>query len=127
MAASELSNVERIAIEMFNAYNAEGPNPWKTFDGRPVPTWEQLNDQVRGKWLAAARESITQLKNKLPPSVVLLIEQTVEGKWDDEDNLSNTGVPLQMATFTCRNCKCEKESAKDSGPCKCSNCTDYMF
>lgn len=42
---------------MFAAYNAEGPNPNKTFDGRDVPPWEGLNDQVRGKWIAAAKVS----------------------------------------------------------------------
>lgn len=39
---------------MFNAYNEQGPNPWKTFDGRDVPRWSELSDQVRGKWTAAA-------------------------------------------------------------------------
>jgi hypothetical protein len=39
---------------MFNAYNEQGPNPWKTFDGRDVPRWDAINDQVRAKWNAAA-------------------------------------------------------------------------
>lgn len=43
---------------MFDAYNEAGPNPWKTFDGRPVPTWMELNDQVRGKWQAAALAAV---------------------------------------------------------------------
>lgn len=34
--------------------NEQGPNPWKTFDGRDVPRWDQLNDQVRAKWCAVA-------------------------------------------------------------------------
>lgn len=50
--------LEDLAIGMFNAYNLEGPNPWKTFDGRDVPKWEQLNDQVRAKWKAAALSAI---------------------------------------------------------------------
>lgn len=50
---AELTPLSR-AIKAFNAYNEQGPNPWKTFDGRDVPRWEQLNDQVRAKWLAAA-------------------------------------------------------------------------
>lgn len=49
-------DAERVlAQKMFDAYNQEGPNPWKTFDGRDVPQWEGLSDQVRGKWIAAAR------------------------------------------------------------------------
>lgn len=47
-----------LAQEMFNAYNAQGPNPWKTFDGRDVPKWDELNDQVRAKWVAAANYAL---------------------------------------------------------------------
>lgn len=47
-----------LAIKMFNAYNQEGPNPWKTWDGKDVPRWNDLNDQVRGKWIAAARVAL---------------------------------------------------------------------
>jgi hypothetical protein len=39
---------------LFDAYNAAGSNPGVTFDGRPVPTWDLLNDDVRAKWDAAA-------------------------------------------------------------------------
>ena len=46
---------EDIARRMFEAYNAQGPNPWKTWDGKDVPRWPELNDQVREKWMAAAR------------------------------------------------------------------------
>lgn len=46
---------EEIAEKMFNAYNSDGPNAWKTFDGREVPAWVSLNDSVRSKWTAAAR------------------------------------------------------------------------
>lgn len=45
---------ESMAHAMFDAYNEQGPNPWKTHDGRAVPRWQELNDQVRGKWEAAA-------------------------------------------------------------------------
>jgi hypothetical protein len=48
-----LKEVEFAEI-LFNAYNEQGPNPWKTFDGRDVPRWGELNDQVRGKWRAVA-------------------------------------------------------------------------
>jgi hypothetical protein len=56
-------NADQLARKMFEAYNAAGPNPGKTFDGRDVPSWEQLagpsGDQVRGKWRAAAVEAVT--------------------------------------------------------------------
>lgn len=42
------------AKKMFNAYNEQGPNPWKTWDDKDVPRWDALNDQVRAKWVAAA-------------------------------------------------------------------------
>lgn len=48
---------EQIARRMYQAYNDQGPNPWRTFDGRTVPTWDEINDQVRGKWGAAAKEA----------------------------------------------------------------------
>jgi len=47
-------NVEDLARQAFNAYNAQGPNPGKTHDGKDVPAWDKLNDQVRAKWMAAA-------------------------------------------------------------------------
>lgn len=50
-------SVEQVAQAMFNAYNEHGANAWKTFDGRPVPRWHELNDAVRSKWIAAAIEA----------------------------------------------------------------------
>lgn len=46
----------KTAKQLFEAYNEQGPNPWKTFDGRDVPRWELTSDQVRAKWEAVARE-----------------------------------------------------------------------
>ena len=51
-----------MAMTMFDAYNEQGPNPWKTFDGRDVPRWNELNDQVRAKWVAAAEAAIRYLR-----------------------------------------------------------------
>lgn len=55
---------------MFEAYNAAGPNPGKTFDGRDVPKWEQLEghagEQVRGKWKAAALEATKLIADNCP-------------------------------------------------------------
>lgn len=45
--------IETKAIAAFGRYNAQGPNPWKTWDGKAVPRWDELNDQVRAKWRAA--------------------------------------------------------------------------
>jgi hypothetical protein len=64
---------QKIARRMFDAYNGEGPNPWKTFDGRDVPRWDQLNDQVRGKWTAAAVAAeklyLEEFSRDLPPNL----------------------------------------------------------
>jgi hypothetical protein len=43
-----------MAEQLFNAYNEQGPNPWKTWDGKDVPRWDAINDQVRAKWRAVA-------------------------------------------------------------------------
>lgn len=39
----------------FDAYNAAGADPGKTWNGQPVPARADLNDDVRAKWEAAAR------------------------------------------------------------------------
>lgn len=37
------------------AYEAYGRDAdWKTYDGRPMPTWDDLTEAVRGHWIAAA-------------------------------------------------------------------------
>jgi hypothetical protein len=58
----DLHEYSRVLAEaLFCAYNEEGPNPWKTFDGRDVPRWTGLNEQVRGKWRAVAVEAMAIL------------------------------------------------------------------
>lgn len=47
--------LEGRAILLFCAYNDQGPNPWKTWDGNDVPRWEALSEQVKEKWRAVAR------------------------------------------------------------------------
>lgn len=42
----------------FEAYNNAGANPGLTWDKKPVPTWENLSDDVRTKWAAAERAAI---------------------------------------------------------------------
>jgi hypothetical protein len=53
-----------LAKLLFNAYNEHGLHPWKTFDGRDVPRWDELNDAVRGKWIAAAIAADRWLMNE---------------------------------------------------------------
>lgn len=57
-------DAQDIASQMFIAYNAAGANPWRTFDGRAVPPWADLTDEVRAKWVAAARCGIAMMKMK---------------------------------------------------------------
>jgi hypothetical protein len=53
--------LERRARRMFEAFQAEGPTPWREWDGKHVPPWEDLGEAVRGKWRAAAREALLLL------------------------------------------------------------------
>lgn len=46
----------------FEAYNAAGVNAGKTFDGRPVPAWDALSDDVRAKWQAGTAALFERLK-----------------------------------------------------------------
>jgi hypothetical protein len=69
MVPLEHVEAEDIARRMFEAYNQQGPNPWKTWDGKDVPRWPELNDQVRGKWVAAAR-AVTA-PGSTPPAIPL--------------------------------------------------------
>lgn len=49
-------NGDNTASLLFNVYNNQGPNPWKTWDGKDVPRWHELSEQVKEKWRAVARE-----------------------------------------------------------------------
>jgi hypothetical protein len=55
-----------LAEALFDAYNAQGPNPGRTWDGKPVPPFADCGEQVRGKWLAAAREAEDRILAGLP-------------------------------------------------------------
>lgn len=57
MGAQPKDQALELAVELFDAYNEQGPNPWKTWDGKEVPRWDALNDQVRAKWTAVARRA----------------------------------------------------------------------
>ena len=41
--------------QTFEAYNDAGANPSKTHDGKAVPAWDALTDDVRAKWAAAEK------------------------------------------------------------------------
>lgn len=58
-------DAQHLASQMFIAYNEHGPNPWRTFDGRTVPPWDGLTDEVRAKWVAAAERAIESMKTKI--------------------------------------------------------------
>lgn len=47
--------LDRLAREMFAAYNASAGGV--TFDGRPIPTYDQVGEKVRRHWRAAAARS----------------------------------------------------------------------
>lgn len=51
-----MSNIEARAKAAFEAYSAEVGG--KTWDGKPIPTWEALTDQVRAGWVAAATAAV---------------------------------------------------------------------
>ena len=53
MTAADLARV------MFDAYGAHCD--WKAWDGRPMPTWEAVNDAVRSHWEAAAQAAMDAL------------------------------------------------------------------
>lgn len=46
------------------AYHAYGDHAsWTTFDGRPMPLWDDLTDAVREHWDAAAEAVRTELES----------------------------------------------------------------
>lgn len=45
---------EALAEMLFKSYNDAGDHPWRTYDGKAVPRWEDLGPDVQAKWTAAA-------------------------------------------------------------------------
>lgn len=39
----------------FDTYNDHGPNAGKTFDGKPIPPWDEIAEHTRERWEAGAK------------------------------------------------------------------------
>lgn len=60
------AELEQTAQALYEAYNNQGPNPWKAFNGGDVPQWKdhaskrRVPDEktpVELKWLAVAKKA----------------------------------------------------------------------
>lgn len=75
------------AEKMFDAYNEQGPNPWKAWDGKDVPRWDALNDQVRAKWRAAAgagtHEEIARVCHEANRAYCLALGDLSQKAWEN--------------------------------------------
>lgn len=47
---------ERIAREMFEAYNEKADG--KTWDGKLFPSWNEIGEKAQANWLAAAQKAL---------------------------------------------------------------------
>jgi hypothetical protein len=101
-----METTTQMAVSMFNAYNEQGPNPWKTFDGRDVPRWDGLNDQVRAKWLAAAEASLKPSEPQVlpagtqPPSIGRVVHFAEDGGPYMANVVAlNSDGTVELATF----------------------------
>lgn len=48
-------DLDELAIRMYTAYSTQAGGV--TFDGKPLPTWDQLGADRQNCWLAAAEEA----------------------------------------------------------------------
>ena len=48
-----------IAVVMWNAYAERAGG--KTFDGKQLPTWDDLGEERQGCWVAAAEAAMNEL------------------------------------------------------------------
>lgn len=44
--------IKTLARVMFDAYNKQAGG--KTYDGKPIPPWDEIGDNVQARWFAAA-------------------------------------------------------------------------
>lgn len=53
--------MEVLAKEMYEAYGLKAG--WKTWDDKPMPTWDGIGDVVQGRWIASAERAMTIFRN----------------------------------------------------------------
>ena len=58
MTEDEMANAMELAKIMWAAYSAKAGG--KTFDGKPLPTWDELGEERQQCWAAAADAAIDQ-------------------------------------------------------------------
>jgi hypothetical protein len=63
MTIDPARELRETAREMFEEYCADAGG--KTHDGKPIPTWDQIGDKVRGHWIAAARVGLRRSHERL--------------------------------------------------------------
>jgi hypothetical protein len=54
---NENTDREELAMAMWLAYSQQAGG--KTFDGKPLPTWEELGDERQQCWFAAAEAAMS--------------------------------------------------------------------
>lgn len=68
-----------LAKHLFDTYNGSGKRRWETFDGRPVPPWEDLSEDVRAKWVNAATEALELLAPWRTSRLSDLVRAAIDG------------------------------------------------
>lgn len=57
---NDMTDVERLAGALWDAYSIKAGG--KTFDGKPLPTWEELGEDRQFCWHAVAKRAIQVLR-----------------------------------------------------------------
>ena len=57
---NDMTDVERLAGALWDAYSIKAGG--KTFDGKPLPTWEELGEDRQSCWHAVAKRAIQVLR-----------------------------------------------------------------
>ena len=52
--------IQKFAETLYGKYNDTGPNRWRTFDGRQVPNFDAVGDQVQAKWCAVSATALVE-------------------------------------------------------------------
>ena len=84
-----------LAELLFNAYNAAGPNPGKTHDGKDVPLFSALGEQVTAKWCAVAEKVLSmRTPTELLQTAIKLVESIDAHTRTEERRKSSNLLPL---------------------------------